>query len=102
MGALGVLAGGIAHDFNNLLATILASSEALAMGLRDTPGVDRLLGLLQHQQTAIQRGAKLVQQILTFSRQAVHRKAPTRLARVAQETLDFLSKTAPANDLLRA
>jgi signal transduction histidine kinase/ActR/RegA family two-component response regulator len=102
MEALGVLAGGIAHDFNNLLATILASSEVLAMGLRGTPGVDRLLGLIQHQQTAVQRGARLVQQILTFSRQAVHKKAPTRLARVAQETLAFLAKIAPASVQIRS
>ncbi len=63
---LGQLAGGIAHDFNNLLAAILNFAEFVVAGTRDRPRVQA--DAAQIQATA-DRGARLVRQLLIFSRQ---------------------------------
>ena len=71
MEAVGTLAGGIAHDFNNLLTTILGHVSLALMKLgpshSTTPGLTDV-------QTAAERGADLVGQLLRFSRHA-----PTKL-----------------------
>jgi two-component system NtrC family sensor kinase len=64
MEALGRLTGGVAHDFNNLLAAILGGID-LARKRIDDPNAVRLLGMASE---AAQRGAKLTQQMLAFSR----------------------------------
>ncbi len=71
MEAVGTLAGGIAHDFNNLLTTILGHVSLALMKLGPshtaTPGLSDV-------QTAAERGADLVGQLLRFSRHV-----PTKL-----------------------
>jgi PAS domain S-box-containing protein len=62
--AVGQLASGLAHDFNNLLAVILGNLELLDMRLPD----ERLRKLVQAAARSAQRGAKLNQQLLAFSR----------------------------------
>jgi PAS domain S-box-containing protein len=62
---IGKLAGGIAHDFNNLLVAILGHSELLAMALEREP---RQLMHAREIQKAGDRAAKLVRQLLAFSR----------------------------------
>jgi two-component system NtrC family sensor kinase len=63
MEALGKLTGGVAHDFNNLLAVIQGSAE-----LAKVRPPERTAGLLDNILYAAQRGAKLTQQLLSFSR----------------------------------
>jgi PAS domain S-box-containing protein len=65
MEAIGQLTGGIAHDFNNLLGVLASSLDLLALRLQD-PADARLLGTMQR---AIDRGATLTQQLLSFARQ---------------------------------
>lgn len=65
MEAIGQLTGGIAHDFNNLLGVLASSLDLLGIRLRD-PADSRLLGTMQR---AIDRGATLTQQLLSFARQ---------------------------------
>jgi PAS domain S-box-containing protein len=65
MEAIGQLTGGIAHDFNNLLGVLASSLDLLGMRLHD-PSDSRLLGTMQR---AIDRGATLTQQLLSFARQ---------------------------------
>ncbi|HLP14793.1 MAG TPA: PAS domain S-box protein [Bacteroidota bacterium] len=67
MESLGVLAGGIAHDFNNVLGIILAYASKLQMGKQTTEQVTRALAVIVD---AVERGAGLVKQILTFARKA--------------------------------
>ncbi|RMH06384.1 MAG: hybrid sensor histidine kinase/response regulator [Nitrospirae bacterium] len=73
--ALGRLAGGIAHDFNNLLTVIEGYTELALLRQAD------LTQQLQHQLAEIKkastRGARLVQQLLAFSRR--QRTAPQML-----------------------
>ena len=68
MEAVGRLAGGIAHDFNNLLMVIMGHGELLRRGL--DPG-DPRLRKVQHVMGAAERAARLVRQLLAFSRKQV-------------------------------
>jgi signal transduction histidine kinase len=64
MEAMGQLTGGVAHDFNNLL--MVASSGLDLMERTNDPA--RLEKLKQGIRQAIERGASLTHQLLTFSR----------------------------------
>ena len=68
MEAVGRLAGGIAHDFNNLLMVIMGHGELLRRGLA---GDDPRLRKVQHVMGAAERAARLVRQLLAFSRKQV-------------------------------
>ena len=76
MEAVGTLAGGIAHDFNNLLTTILGHASLALMklgpGHAATPGLNDV-------QTAAERGADLVGQLLRFSRHVPAKLKPVCL-----------------------
>jgi PAS domain S-box-containing protein len=65
MEAIGQLTGGVAHDFNNLLGVLASSLDLLAMRLHDPLDI-RLLSTMQR---AIDRGATMTQQLLSFARQ---------------------------------
>jgi len=72
--AIGRLAGGVAHDFNNLLTIILANISELDEQI----GLDtRTRAALREMNDAGSKGADLVRQLLTFSRQ--QRTTPTTL-----------------------
>src|SRR6185437_6524046 len=66
MEAVGQLTGGVAHDFNNLLTAIMGGLDTMLLsGGVATP-------LRKHVETAMraaERGARLTQQLLAFSRQ---------------------------------
>jgi len=66
MEAMGQLTGGVAHDFNNLL--MVASSGMELLDRTDDPARRERLkdGIRQ----AIERGARLTQQLLTFARRS--------------------------------
>ena len=66
MESVGLLAGGVAHDFNNLLTVVLGNVELL---LHDTGPSER--SRLEEIQSAANRGATLVSQLLAFSRRQV-------------------------------
>lgn len=65
MEAIGQLTAGIAHDFNNLLGIIGCGVDVLAMQLTEGDSA----ALAQSMKRAVQRGALLTQQLLTFARQ---------------------------------
>ena len=98
MEAIGTFAGGIAHDFNNILGIILGYTDlAIAKINRDDP----LLDDLQEVSRAGMRARDLVQQILTFSRQAEHTKQPVQYHMIVKETLRFLRSSLPAGIEIR-
>jgi signal transduction histidine kinase len=66
MEALGQLTGGVAHDFNNLLMVALGSLELMER-TTDPAKLQRLRGGIRQ---AVDSGAKLTQQLLTFSRRS--------------------------------
>jgi PAS domain S-box-containing protein len=65
MEAIGQLTGGIAHDFNNLLAIISSSVDVLAT--RPQNYADKKV--LDAVRRAVDRGALMTQQLLSFARQ---------------------------------
>ena len=66
--AVGQLTSGVAHDFNNLLTVVLGNIRFLDRELT-AAGVDgKMKQRLGHMRVAAERGAKLTDQMLTFSR----------------------------------
>ncbi|HEY8607780.1 MAG TPA: PAS domain S-box protein [Noviherbaspirillum sp.] len=65
MEAIGQLTGGVAHDFNNLLSVIGSGLEVLPLNMQD-PGS---LKIVESMRRAVDRGATLTQQLLSFARQ---------------------------------
>ena len=94
MEALGTLAGGIAHDFNNILASIYGYSDLLLLNLNKPEAarknVDQIL-------KGARRASDLVQQILTFSRQAEQKRVPLKIYLLVKEVIKFLRSSIPAN-----
>ena len=92
MEAVGTLAGGVAHDFNNLLQAILGYSEMLLM---ESKGEERSYRQLTTIKQAAQRGAKLTQQLLTFSRKVQSKPRPLNLNQEVMEVEKLLQRTIP-------
>ena len=66
--AVGQLTSGVAHDFNNLLTVVLGNIGFLEKGLA-AAGIDgKLSQRLGYMRSAAERGAKLTDQLLSFSR----------------------------------
>ena len=93
MEAIGTLAGGIAHDFNNILTSIINSTE-LALG--DLDADSQTAADLQRVHKAARRGARLVKQILSFSRPSREGFQPTDIAQVVQEVHSLVEASLPA------
>lgn len=93
MESIGTLAGGIAHDFNNILSAIIGYTEMAKMGSDiDSMTSQRLDRVLE----AGHRAKGLVQQILTFSRQADTEPIALAPAAIVEEVLQMLRPTLPA------
>ena len=65
MEAVGQLTGGIAHEFNNLMAVMLGNAEHLVQELHDRPALKAIAGRIAN---AVERGAQLTGDLLSFSR----------------------------------
>ncbi len=87
MEAVGRLAGGIAHDFNNLLMVIMGHGELLRRGLE---AADPRLRKVQHIMGASERAARLVRQLLAFSRKQVMEAQVVDLNALVSETARML------------
>lgn len=90
MDALGKLTGGIAHDYNNMLGVILGYTELLQMDLHEQPKLLEYINEIQH---ASERGAKLTQRLLGFSRQKASEEAEVDLNHLLKDNQDMLEKT---------
>jgi signal transduction histidine kinase len=66
--AVGQLTSGVAHDFNNLLTVVLGNIMFMEKALREA-GIDgKIAQRLNYMRVAAERGAKLTDQLLAFSR----------------------------------
>ncbi|HEY2137542.1 MAG TPA: ATP-binding protein [Xanthobacteraceae bacterium] len=90
--AVGQLTSGVAHDFNNLLTVVLGNIGFLERGLAAS-GIDgKLSQRLGYMRTAAERGAKLTDQLLSFSRRQ----------RLEPRSLDLNEAIAGMRDLLQS
>jgi PAS domain S-box-containing protein len=92
MESIGTLAGGVAHDFNNILAIILAYTSAMERSALDKK---KILEYCRTITQAVNRGAALVRQILTFARKTDIVLAPMSLADLINEIVSMLKQTFP-------
>jgi two-component system, cell cycle sensor histidine kinase and response regulator CckA len=79
MEAIGKLAGGVAHDFNNLLTVINGRSHRILTKLQPEHPLWREADIIH--QTG-ERAAKLVRQLLSFSRKPIGPAQPVDLSRI--------------------
>jgi signal transduction histidine kinase/CheY-like chemotaxis protein len=93
MESIGTLAGGIAHDFNNILSVIIGFTELTLYGAKkESSQYKNLREIL----IAGNRAKDLVQQILTFSRQADQEQKPVQVKLIVIEALKMLKSYIPS------
>jgi signal transduction histidine kinase/CheY-like chemotaxis protein len=94
LAAVGQLTAGIAHDFNNILSIIIGLSELIQRD-ESIPDRTREKLLLITQQGL--RAAKLIHQVLDFSRQSEMGRRPLNLLPLLKEIIRLLRRTIPEN-----
>lgn len=94
MQAVGQLAGGVAHDFNNLLTAMIGFCDLLL--LRHTPGDQSFGDIMQIKQNA-NRAARLVRQLLAFSRQQTLQPRVLSITDVVGDLTSLLRRLIGAN-----
>jgi signal transduction histidine kinase/ActR/RegA family two-component response regulator len=90
--AVGQLTSGVAHDFNNLLTVILGNIDFLEKGLAAEHVDGKIARRLSYMRAAAERGAKLNDQLLSFSRRK----------RLEPRTLDLNQTVVGMRDLLQS
>jgi PAS domain S-box-containing protein len=89
--SVGTLAGGIAHDLNNILAPILLSVGVLKSEIKD----EQLGALVETVHRCAQRGADLVQQVLSFARGVEGRHVLVNVQHVIRDVIKVARDTFP-------
>lgn len=92
MESIGTLAGGIAHDFNNILAIIMGHTHILMQG---NPELIQKANSVETIHRAVQRGTRLVSQILTFARRSEVVFEPVNLNHLIEDLHRMLAETFP-------
>ena len=87
--SIGTLAGGIAHDLNNMLTPILMGAKLLIL---DHAPANRQ-GLLNTMMASAQRGAGLIQQLLSFAGGIQGERSIVRIDQLVAETRGLLEHT---------
>jgi ligand-binding sensor domain-containing protein/signal transduction histidine kinase/ActR/RegA family two-component response regulator len=87
LAAVGQMAAGVAHEFNNIL-TVIQGHAAL---LLDNPSLDPdSIKSLTHITSGVERTAKLIKQMLAFSRKQIMQREVKDLNAVASNVADML------------
>lgn len=87
MEAVGQLTGGMAHDFNNILQIIQANLDLIK---RRAAGNEEVVGRLRNASAAAERGARLTQQLLAFSRRQPLAPRATNVGRLVSDLSGLL------------
>jgi CheY-like chemotaxis protein len=90
--AVGQLTSWVAHDFNNLLTVLLGNIGFLEKGLAKAGLDGKLVQRLGYMRSAAERGAKLTDQLLSFSRRK----------RLEPKAVDLNEIVAAMRDLLQS
>jgi len=94
MEVVGQLTGGVAHDFNNLLTAIAGNLDLIQ---RRSDDAGRVRRLAEAALLATQRGARITQQLLMFSRRNVLRPETLNLNRVLVEFEGLMAHAVSEN-----
>ena len=86
------LAGSVAHDFNNLLTGIMGYSRLVLNRIEEDDPNRRQVETIER---SAKRAAELTNQLLTFSRRAASRPAPTDLKSALDKSLQRLREELP-------
>ena len=86
---MGHLTGGIAHDFNNLLTVVVGNATLLCDGAADEPTRRRAAAIL----SVAERGARLLRQLLAFSRRRMLRPEAVALQGRTSEIEELLHRS---------
>jgi len=95
MEAIGTLAGGIAHDFNNILHIMLGNCRHARES--DPNDHELIAHCLEEIEYGGQRAARLIEQILTFSRVTDATVQPIDIAQLLRDIVQFLRGSLPAS-----
>ena len=97
MEAIGALAGGIAHDFNNILFPLVGWAEMISEELPENSVLKEPVNEIL---SAAKRARNLVQQILTFSRQAEKEVRPLAVQIIVKEVLKLIRSSLPSTIIM--
>jgi two-component system cell cycle sensor histidine kinase/response regulator CckA len=98
LSAVGQLSGGVAHEFNNIM-TIVQGHASLLM---DNPDLDEeSIKSLAHINDGVERMAKLIRQMLAFSRKQVMQQKALDVRETLGHTSDTLGRMLGDQVLLR-
>ncbi|HZY09813.1 MAG TPA: PAS domain S-box protein [Bacteroidota bacterium] len=92
MESIGTLAGGIAHDFNNILGIISGYAQVLT---NDKIEREKFIRGIEVIKKAVDRGATLVKQMLTFARRADVASKPLMVNDTIHELAKMFAQTFP-------
>jgi PAS domain S-box-containing protein len=91
---IGRLSGGIAHDFNNLLSAIIGYGE---LALSQLPDGHISREYIQKQETAANKAANLVKQLLAFARERDGEPEVVDVNQLLDSLRDMLVRVLPEN-----
>jgi PAS domain S-box-containing protein len=91
--SVGTLAGGIAHDLNNILTPILLSIDFLKSMMENAAALE----ILETIEVSANRGASIVQQVLSFTRGVGMQRTEVRAERLLKELEKIVKDTFPKN-----
>jgi len=96
LAAMGQMLAGVAHELNNPLTAILGVTELLREGQTDQESTKRQLELTHRQ---ARRAARIVQNLLEFSRPASPQKKPVDLNSIIERTLQLHEHSLRRNNV---
>lgn len=91
--AVGQLTSGVAHDFNNLLTVVLGNIGFIEKGLAAANIDGKLSQRLGYMRSAAERGAKLTDQLLSFSRRQRLEPRALDLSQIIEGMRDLIQST---------